>query len=60
MSTDATLWLDGLRGTKRFLQSLGRFGKTPFLFSMYGSGEVAQAFCRLVVTFLTDLYFPRF
>ncbi|XP_045478876.1 rab proteins geranylgeranyltransferase component A 1 [Harmonia axyridis] len=51
MSTDATLWLDGLRGTKRFLQSLGRFGKTPFLFSMYGSGEVAQAFCRLSAVF---------
>ncbi|XP_044749171.1 rab proteins geranylgeranyltransferase component A [Coccinella septempunctata] len=51
MSTDETSWLDGIRGTKRFLQSLGRFGRTPFLFSMYGSGEITQAFCRLSAVF---------
>ena len=46
MSTDETLCLQGIQNTKRFLDSLGRFGKTPFLFSMYGSGEITQAFCR--------------
>lgn len=45
-STESTPVSEGICGTKRFLSSLGRFGKTPFLFSMYGSGETAQAFCR--------------
>nr|AEE61688.1 unknown [Dendroctonus ponderosae] len=42
---------EGISNTKRFLGSLGRFGKTPFLFSMYGSGETPQAFCRLSAVF---------
>lgn len=46
MANDKTLCLEGVQKTKRFLNSLGRFGKTPFLFSMYGSGEIAQGFCR--------------
>lgn len=46
MSNDETPFKEGLRNTKRFLNSLGRFGKTPFLFSMYGSGDIPQAFCR--------------
>ncbi|KAL3265341.1 hypothetical protein HHI36_009549 [Cryptolaemus montrouzieri] len=51
MSNDETIWLEGMKRTKRFLGSLGRFGKTPFLFSMYGSGEITQAFCRLSAVF---------
>ncbi|XP_044253963.1 rab proteins geranylgeranyltransferase component A 2 [Tribolium madens] len=51
MSTDETPCLQGIQNTKRFLDSLGRFGKTPFLFSMYGSGEITQAFCRLSAVF---------
>jgi RAB protein geranylgeranyltransferase component A len=51
MGTDDTLCLRGVQNTKRFLDSLGRFGKTPFLFSMYGSGEITQAFCRLSAVF---------
>ncbi|XP_060532290.1 rab proteins geranylgeranyltransferase component A 1 isoform X2 [Cylas formicarius] len=50
-STDSTPCLKGIENTKRFLNSLGRFGKTPFLFSMYGSGETTQAFCRLSAVF---------
>lgn len=46
MSSDETPFKEGLKNTKRFLNSLGRFGKTPFLFSMYGSGDIPQAFCR--------------
>ncbi|XP_018570375.1 rab proteins geranylgeranyltransferase component A 1 [Anoplophora glabripennis] len=51
MSTDDTPCIEGVENTKRFLNSLGRFGKTPFLFSMYGSGEITQAFCRLSAVF---------
>lgn len=46
MSTKKTLCMDGVNNTKRFLESLGRFGKTPFLYAMYGSGDISQAFCR--------------
>lgn len=51
MSNENTPCLQGIHNTKRFLQSLGRFGKTPFLYSMYGSGEIPQAFCRLSAVF---------
>lgn len=36
----------GLEETKRFLKSVGRFGDSPFLFCLYGSGELPQCFCR--------------
>lgn len=42
---------EGLERTRAFLTSLGRYGTTPFLFSMYGSGELPQAFCRLCAVF---------
>ena len=32
----------GLAATRKFLSSLGRFGPTPFLWSMYGTGELPQ------------------
>ncbi|KAJ8982352.1 hypothetical protein NQ317_013103 [Molorchus minor] len=47
MSTDETPCHQGVENTKRFLNSLGRFGKTPFLFCMYGSGELPQAFLQI-------------
>ena len=31
-----------------------RFGPTPFLWSMYGTGELTQAFCRLCAVFGGD------
>ena len=34
--------VEGLASTKKFLSSLGRFGPTPFLWSMYGTGELPQ------------------
>lgn len=46
MSNDDTPFTQGIANTKRFLNSLGRYGKTPFLFSLYGSGDITQAFCR--------------
>jgi len=30
---------------------MGRYGTTPFLFCLWGSGEVNQAFCRLSAVF---------
>ncbi|KRT80051.1 hypothetical protein AMK59_8370 [Oryctes borbonicus] len=51
MSTVDTPCLEAVENIKRFLNSLGRFGKTPFLYSMYGSGELSQAFCRLSAVF---------
>lgn len=51
MSDDQTLCPDGVRRVKKFLQSLGRYGNTPFLFPMYGCGEIPQCFCRLSAVF---------
>ncbi|XP_055990931.1 rab proteins geranylgeranyltransferase component A 2 [Sorex fumeus] len=43
--------VDGLKATKMFLQCLGRFGNTPFLFPVYGQGEISQCFCRMSAVF---------
>ncbi|XP_041972703.1 rab proteins geranylgeranyltransferase component A 1 [Aricia agestis] len=43
--------LEGVRECKKFLMSLGRYGNTPFLWPMYGSGELPQCFCRLCAVF---------
>lgn len=51
MSNAETLCIDGIRRTRKFLQSLGRYGNTPFLFPMYGCGEIPQCFCRLCAVF---------
>jgi RAB protein geranylgeranyltransferase component A len=46
MATDTTPCMEGVARTQRFLNSLGRYGNTPFLWPMYGSGEIPQCFCR--------------
>ncbi|XP_004685683.1 PREDICTED: rab proteins geranylgeranyltransferase component A 1 [Condylura cristata] len=43
--------LDGLKATKNFLHCLGRYGNTPFLFPLYGQGELPQCFCRMCAVF---------
>ncbi|NXC66909.1 RAE2 geranylgeranyltransferase, partial [Anhinga anhinga] len=43
--------LEGLQATKKFLQCLGRYGNTPFLFPLYGQGEIPQCFCRMCAVF---------
>ncbi|XP_049888160.1 rab proteins geranylgeranyltransferase component A 1 [Pectinophora gossypiella] len=48
---NSMLCLDGVRECKKFLMSLGRYGGTPFLWPMYGSGELPQCFCRLCAVF---------
>jgi hypothetical protein len=47
---DATT-IEGLNATRVFLQSLGRFGNAPFLYPLFGCGELPQAFCRLCAVF---------
>lgn len=51
MATDTTPCMEGVARTQRFLNSLGRYGNTPFLWPMYGSGEIPQCFCRLCAVF---------
>ncbi|WKY00301.1 hypothetical protein Q1695_014839 [Nippostrongylus brasiliensis] len=41
----------GLTAVCRFVDSVGRFGPSPFLTSLYGSGEIPQCFCRLCAVF---------
>uniref|UniRef100_A0A8D2DMK4 Rab proteins geranylgeranyltransferase component A n=1 Tax=Sciurus vulgaris TaxID=55149 RepID=A0A8D2DMK4_SCIVU len=43
--------IDGLKATKNFLHCLGRYGNTPFLFPLYGQGELPQCFCRICAVF---------
>ncbi|XP_006871371.1 PREDICTED: rab proteins geranylgeranyltransferase component A 1-like [Chrysochloris asiatica] len=52
MTSEATsTTLDGLKATKNFLHCLGRYGNTPFLFPLYGQGELPQCFCRMCAVF---------
>ncbi|XP_055625977.1 rab proteins geranylgeranyltransferase component A [Toxorhynchites rutilus septentrionalis] len=51
MGNDKTSCREGLEGVKKFLLSLGRYGNSPFLFPMYGCGEIPQCFCRLCAVF---------
>ena len=37
---------EGVDALVRHLTALGRFGDTAFLVTMYGTGELSQAFCR--------------
>lgn len=51
MCDDDIPTLQGLKATQKFLESLGRYGNSPFLSSLYGSGELPQCFCRLCAVF---------
>lgn len=51
MGNESTSCKDGIENVTHFLCSIGRYGNTPFLFPMYGCGEVAQCFCRLCAVF---------
>lgn len=59
MVSDNTLTLEGLKATQKFLNSLGRYGNTPFLWPLYGSGELPQCFCRLCAVFGGIYYLKR-
>ncbi|KAI7795643.1 rab proteins geranylgeranyltransferase component A 1 [Triplophysa rosa] len=49
--TQETLTEEGLKATQHFLRCLGRYGNTPFLFPLYGLGEIPQCFCRMCAVF---------
>uniref|UniRef100_A0A8D3DZS1 Rab proteins geranylgeranyltransferase component A n=1 Tax=Scophthalmus maximus TaxID=52904 RepID=A0A8D3DZS1_SCOMX len=51
MVTEDTPTEVGLTSTRHFLRSLGRYGNTPFLFPVYGLGEIPQCFCRMCAVF---------
>lgn len=51
MCEEDTLLEEGIEKTKNFLLNLGFYGNTPFLFPMYGCGEIPQCFCRLCAVF---------
>ena len=49
MVNDDASTMEGVRATKKFLQSLGRYGNCAFLYPLYGVGEIPQAFSRFVL-----------
>jgi RAB protein geranylgeranyltransferase component A len=53
------VFIKGTIKVKRYLDSLGRYGNSPFLYPLYGNGEMTQCFCRLCAVF-GGLYFLRF
>jgi RAB protein geranylgeranyltransferase component A len=46
-----TTFKDGLERITSYLTSIGRYGNTPYLFPMFGCGEIPQCFCRLCAVF---------
>ncbi|XP_051877164.1 rab proteins geranylgeranyltransferase component A 1 [Pristis pectinata] len=51
MISESASTIEGLKATQRFLHCLGRYGNTPFLFPLYGVGEMPQCFCRMSAVF---------
>ncbi|KAM4019913.1 rab proteins geranylgeranyltransferase component A 1 [Anomaloglossus baeobatrachus] len=51
MVSKSSSTIEGLKATQHFLRCLGRYGNTPFLFHMYGLGEIPQCFCRMSAVF---------
>lgn len=42
---------DACRKIKKFMVAIERYGRSPFLFPLYGCGEFPQSFCRLSAVF---------
>ena len=51
MGNEETTFKEGVERIRTYLSSIGRYGNTPFLFPMYGCGEIPQCFCRLCAVF---------
>lgn len=51
MGSHEMTFSEGLERIKTYLTSIGRYGNTPFLFPMFGCGEIPQCFCRLCAVF---------
>lgn len=50
---------EGILAVKKFVMSTGRYGNSPFLFPIYGCGELPQCFCRLCAVFGGTYYLNR-
>ena len=42
---------EAVQSLRQFIASVGKYGDTPFLWTLAGSGELPQAFCRLSAVF---------
>lgn len=51
MENEESTFKEGIERIRAYLSSIGRYGNTPFLFPMYGCGEIPQCFCRLCAVF---------
>jgi len=51
MGNAETTFKEGLDKIQMYLSSIGRYGNTPYLFPMFGCGEIPQCFCRLCAVF---------
>ena len=64
-ATDTTDFAAAVQNVDKFIRSIGRYGNSPFLWTLYGSGELPQCFCRLdkfiiggfIITFIIFLQF---
>ena len=48
MANESTDFRSGVENVQKFIRSIGRYGNTPFLWTLYGSGELPQCFCRYI------------
>lgn len=51
MGNVETTFKEGIDKIRMYLTSIGRYGNTPYLFPMFGCGEIPQCFCRLSAVF---------
>ena len=49
MATDSTNFHDAVKNIQKFVRSIGRYGNSPFLWTLYGSGELPHCFCRWAI-----------
>lgn len=46
MASPSTDFPRAVANVQKFVAGIGRYGNTPYLWTMYGSGELPQCFCR--------------
>jgi len=51
MAEETTPCPAAIEKVRKFVTSIGRFGNTPFLWTLYGTGELPQCFCRCSAVF---------
>lgn len=50
-ASETTDFGTAVQSVDKFVRSIGRYGNTPFLWTLYGSGELPQCFCRCSAVF---------